>query len=91
MRARSPKRARQERQYLRDRAVFLDEHPNCEMRLDCCTGSATEIHHRRGRVGALLLDQSRWTGACSSCHRWVTEHPAAAYELALSEHRNHVE
>lgn len=90
MRARSPERARQERQYRRDRAVFLAEHPRCEMQLQDCTIWATEVHHRRGRVGALLLDQSRWTGACSSCHRWVTEHPAAAYERGLSEHRNGV-
>lgn len=88
MRARTPKRARQERQYLRDRAVFLAEHPNCEMRLEDCTAIATEVHHMRGRDGARLLDQDYWLPGCRSCHHAVTVNPQMAYDLGLSLHRN---
>lgn len=90
MRARSPKRAKQERQYLRDREVFLSERPRCEMRLTDCTVWATEVHHMRGREGERLLDQDYWLPGCRPCHSYVTVNPTEAYELGLSVHRNAV-
>jgi hypothetical protein len=41
----------------------------------------------QGRVGVLLLDVTRWAALCRAHHRWVTEHPAAAYNLGISERR----
>lgn len=90
MRARSKKRAAQERTYRRLRDAFLTARPRCEMRLECCTTWATEVHHMRGRDGDRLLVVDWWMAGCSACHRWVTEHPAEAYEKGLSLHRNGV-
>ena len=86
MRPASPKRAAQNRVYARRRRVFLEEHPRCSFPAGC-TQAATEVHHRRGRVGALLLDESSWSAICRDHHRWITEHPAAAVEMGISELR----
>ena len=88
VRSRSPKRAKQEREYARLRHVFLEAHPRCEFRdADACLLWATDVHHRRGRVGALLTDTRYWSALCRPHHRYVTEHPAKAYELGISERR----
>lgn len=86
MRPNTPKRAKQERQYRRDAAAFLAEHPRCQFPGECAA-AATEVHHRKGRVGVLLLDQAHWSGLCHDHHAWTTEHPAAAYEMGISERR----
>ena len=85
MRARSPKRAKQEREYTRLRRDFLEANPWCALK--GCGLLATEVHHRRGRVGALLLAVEHWSPLCHDCHVWATGHPAAAYELGISERR----
>ena len=85
MRARSPKRAAQERIYMKKRAEWFAEPRPCEF--PGCGRVATEIHHRRGRVGALLTDERYWSAMCSEDHRWATVNPARAYELGISERR----
>jgi len=91
VRARSPKRAAQERVYAKRRRVFLfgedgDQPRGCEFP-EGCDRLASEVHHRRGRVGGLLLDERFWSALCSPCHAWVTVNPARAYELGISERR----
>ena len=86
MRYMSPKRAAENRIYLKRRAEFLESHPWCEFP-DVCGQPASEIHHRRGRVGALFLDERYWSAVCAPCHRWITEHPREAIELGISEKR----
>lgn len=49
----------------------------CEL---CLKRKATQIHHKRGRVGADLLDTRYFMGICDPCHRHVHENPAWAYE-----------
>lgn len=90
MRRESPRRAAENRAYRKQRVEFLTENPLCQMpkwRDAKCNEPATEVHHRRGRVGALLLDQRYWSAMCSRHHRYVTEHPAHAYSLGISERR----
>lgn len=70
LRRRSPKRARQEREYARLRAAFLAGHPYCESPLDCGQ-AATEIQHRRGRRGARLIDVDWWAASCRACNEWA--------------------
>jgi len=36
------------------------------------------IHHKRGRIGALLADTRHWALLCRGCHIWVTDNPAQA-------------
>ena len=83
IKARSLKRARQEREYARLRAEFMADHPVCAH----CLGPSQECHHRRGRVGPLLTDVRYFTALCASCHRLVGERPAWAVEVGLSERR----
>jgi hypothetical protein len=77
--SRSKKRSRQEAQYLIDRVEFLNRPENriCpvfpEKRLRC-----TEIHHRKGRIGSLLLDQRFWLAVSSEGHQWIENNPDEA-------------
>lgn len=83
MRRQSKKRAALIRVYLKRREVFLLNNPWCIR----CGGTADQIHHKAGRVGAALLDESRWASACGDCHRWIGEHPAEAYAHGWSLRR----
>ncbi len=86
MRRVSVKRAAEARIYMKRRAVFLDDNPQCQWPNEC-QNAASEIHHKRGRVGALYLDVSTWLAICSPHHRWTTENPRAAVELGVSQRR----
>jgi 5-methylcytosine-specific restriction endonuclease McrA len=83
MRTRSPKRAKQEREYSTLRREFLKTNPACGI----CGVPATEVHHRRGRVGVLLTADQHFMALCHACHTYVTEHPAEAYLRGWSERR----
>lgn len=86
MRPISPKRAREARAYTVLRRDYLTAHPRCEFP-GGCVQPATEIHHKRGRVGALFLDVSHWSALCHDHHAFLTVHPAIAYEMGMSERR----
>src|ERR1035437_7460331 len=38
------------------RIKFLRDHPVCQAALPGCSGKADQIHHRKGRIGELMLD-----------------------------------
>lgn len=75
MRARSPKRAAQEAEYLRRRIPFLKAHPICPI-----TGQpTTQIHHKAGREGIWLLLEEYWMAVSDEGHdkieknrKWAT-------------------
>lgn len=79
----SPKRAKENRQYTEQRKAFLVAHPFCQIRTTHCTHHATDIHHRAGRLGAMLLDESQWLSTCRNCHQWTHQHSNAARELGF--------
>jgi len=81
---RSTKRAKQEREYAKLRNEYLSNHLFCEMKLDCCKVVANEVHHKAGRIGALLTDPNNFMAACAPCHAWVTENSKEAIEMGLS-------
>lgn len=83
MRARTSKRAAQERVYRRLRVEYLIEHEACER----CGLPSEELHHRRGRVGADLTDVAHFAALCSACHRWAGGNPADAIRSGISEKR----
>ena len=83
--ARSQKRSKEERLYSINRVVFLQENPMCQAHLPgICTGQATEVHHKAGRIGRLLLDILHWLGVCHACHHWIENNRAEAMELGFS-------
>lgn len=78
IRSRSKKRAKQEREYLKLRKVYLFTHPNCEV--TGCGCQASEIHHKKSRAGEHLLDESNFMAVCRSHHNYIENNPQEAYE-----------
>lgn len=54
---------------------------------DCCGGTLpikkATIHHKRGRIAALLTDTRHWAALCIGCHHRVTDHPEWARKAGL--------
>jgi hypothetical protein len=69
-RGRDPAAARRARlrTYAKAKKAFLAAHPVCAV---CGVRKATELHHRAGRVGKLLLADWLYLPACATCHRWL--------------------
>lgn len=86
IRHRTVKGAREDREYLKRRAAFLEKHPVCQCGREGCLGVATEIHHKRGR-GVYLLVVKFFLAVCNSCHRWIETHPEEAKAAGYSEDR----
>lgn len=85
---RSAKRAKQEREYLKLRTEFLNEHSLCQAKLPgICTVHSTDVHHMKGRIGSLLTDVDNFLSVCRSCHNWIELHPIEAKELGFSKNR----
>jgi len=83
--SRSPKRARQERQYLKIRKDFLYYHPLCQANIpNTCKNMSTDVHHKQGRIGELLTDESKFLSVCRPCHDWIEMHPKEAKQLGYS-------
>mgnify|MGYP003503850759 FL=1 len=84
------KRAKELEIYSKMRLVFLRENPNCQTNgiIKGCTIKATEVHHKKGKIGNLLITESNFLSICRSCHRWVTDNSKEAVEMGLSDKRN---
>ena len=50
--------------------------------------AATQVHHAKGRRGALLMDERYWVAVSAPGHQWVHAHPLEARELGLTRSRN---
>jgi hypothetical protein len=82
MRRVSTKRAKELRAYWTIRREFLAAHPVCQA---CWSARSTEIHHKRGRAGELLLDTRFFLASCLACHKGIHAAPNKARELGLLE------
>lgn len=80
---RSDKRAEQEAQYSIDRRVFLDKPEN-----QFCAVypwlESTQVHHMKGKIGDLLLDQRWWLGVSDEGHKKIESEPLWAKEEGYS-------
>ena len=83
----SKKRQVEMDEYGKKRTAFLIVKPNCEAKLVGCTGIATDVHHKAGRVGDNYLKVGTWLAVCRSCHSWIELNSEAAKELGFSESR----
>ena len=61
-----------EKIYNKERKEYLQAYPYCER--GCGLGSSC-IHHKKGRIGALLTDPEYFMAVCIDCHKWIEEHP----------------
>lgn len=85
----SKKRRVENLQYQADRIVFLGKPEN---RICPVTGEpATEIHHKKGRIGSLLLNQKYWLAVSRKGHQQIEACPEWAKENGFSLDRLSVE
>jgi hypothetical protein len=69
------------------REQYLKHHPHCEAHLPGCAINACDIHHKKGRVGTLFLDDTEFLAVCRQCHGWIETHPKEAKLLNFSKSR----
>ncbi len=79
----SKKRAKQVREYNSLIVEYLRENPDCGR----CGDPAGTIHHKKGRMGEMLLNTKYWMPACIDCHSWIEAHPKEAKEKGYSLNR----
>lgn len=76
---RSDKRAEQEKAYNLFIKLWLVG-KKCPM----CGKDATQVHHKKGRIGKLLLDVRFFLPVTQDCHQYIEEHPEWAKEQGYS-------
>jgi hypothetical protein len=83
---RSPKRAKEETEYTKERRKFLLERPMCEAHLPgICTQHSTDVHHTYSGKdrSQYFLVTSTWLSVCRMCHDWIHENSRSAREMGL--------
>lgn len=81
----SDKRSKEERIYSGRRIIFLAGNPSCQANIPgICLRKSCEVHHKKGRVGKLFLDERFWLATCRKCHEWIEANPEKAKLLGLS-------
>jgi hypothetical protein len=83
----SKKRAAEMRVYRKNRIEYLADFPYCQANINDCMAMSNQIHHKAGKIGARLNDQSKWLAVCQNCHDWIERHPKEAKDLGLSLNR----
>ena len=64
-------------EYAEARQQWLSENSTCA----CCPSPAADVHHSRGRLGDLLMDERYWVPVCRVCHDWIHSNMDAARDL----------
>jgi hypothetical protein len=83
--SRSPKRILEERVYNVKRKLFIELNPMCQAHIQgVCTGASSEVHHKRGRIGSDLTDETLFLALCHACHEYIENHRAFAIEQGFS-------
>lgn len=73
------------KKYLKARTNFLSLNLVCQF--EKCTNKATQVHHRKGRIGSLLINENYFMAVCSTCHQIIEENPEYAKEKGYSVSR----
>lgn len=87
----SDKRKMQNDLYLIIRKKFLAKKEICPVALRVFNKKieATEIHHKKGRVGSLLNDTSFWLAVSREGHTWIDNNPDEARKLGFLINSSH--
>lgn len=78
---RTPKRAKEEKEYLKLREVFLTENQKCAV---FPKKKSTEVHHVAGRSGVMLLDTKYWLPVSQSGHEKIEKEREWAFKMGFS-------
>jgi hypothetical protein len=84
---RNKKRKAQEDEYSYRRRVWFSDPLNRICEVGGCWRDASQIHHKKGRIGELLLDERYWMSVCHKCHDYIEKHPEWAKEKGYSLNR----
>lgn len=82
----SKKRAGEEIIYQKKRIAFLKKHPVCQWP-DGCKKKSVDVHHKKGRIGALLNDENNMIALCREHHIVAELNPKLAKEKLVSKSR----
>jgi hypothetical protein len=66
------------------RPIFLEANPKCAVYPNL---KSEEVHHKKGRVGTLYLDERFWLPVSKKAHREIEKNPTWAVENGYSELR----
>ncbi len=82
MRARTPKRAKQEDGYYVKARAFVARFPMCPVMASIYSKAVkpNQVHHMAGREGALLLDERHWLAVSQWGHDYIRDHANEARE-----------
>jgi hypothetical protein len=69
--------------YRKRKAEYLTLNWQCEVHRDGTPHQATQIHHKRGKIGPLRFDERFWAGVCFSGHRFIDDNKQLARECGL--------
>lgn len=67
------------------RSEYLTDNPNCQV----CGTEASEIHHKKGKIGELLWNKTFFLSVCRQCHTKIELNPYWAKENNFSVDRLH--
>jgi hypothetical protein len=81
----SVKRVKENKEYSHRRKLYLELNPVCEVHN--CGNKSTEIHHKKGRIGELLIDIEHFLAVCEQCHKYIELNPVWAKIQGYSETR----
>lgn len=77
-----------DKEYKKNRKVFLTAHPSCQAMIEGCTKKATEIHHKIGRSSKDAYVNPRYfLAVCRHCHSTLELNPAFAKAFGFSMSR----
>lgn len=81
IRPRSNKLSKEMELYKKEVAEFIKPGDQCELNIkDICRGTASCVHHLKGRIGKLLRDKRFWKKSCFHCNGAVEIKDAEARE-----------
>lgn len=83
----SEQRTKEEKLYEQAKKKFLADHQLCEVK--GCKNLATEVHHKKGRIGALLYNILFFLAVCWKCHKKIEKNPGWAKQEGYSLFRTH--
>ena len=70
--------------YKKKRKQYLEENPTCER---CGIWGASDLHHKAGRAGKRLYDETNFMAVCRNCHDYIHRHPKESIEKGWLEKR----
>lgn len=80
----SKKRLDENEIYNKRRVEFLKENPKCAVYPEL---KSEEVHHKKGRIGKLFLDENFWLPVSKKAHDKITKNPTWAIKKGYSDLR----